>query len=76
MGTEISAMLDVNFPSWLAIPRNLRSSVQFVGLTNLRIADVFCRSGDTPYLSMRCPKKVRVVRLNSHFSLLSVIPVF
>lgn len=46
-----------------------------VGFGIAAIAEVFSGSGDTPCLSMTCPKNVSLSLLNSYLSLFKIIPI-
>ena len=71
---EMLRMLGVNLLSWFTIPKNLRSSVGDVGFSILRIALVLRGSGEIPFASIMCPRKLSRHLLNSHFCLSRVTP--
>ena len=73
-GWEISAILGVNFPSWLTMPMNLRNSVIDLGVFISKTTEVLLGSADTPCASMIWPRNVRDYFLNSHLSEFSVNP--
>ena len=66
-GCVISASFGVNFPSWLAIPRNRLSSGMLVGGFISTIGFVFSGSAVMPFASITWPRKVSLSFLNSHF---------
>lgn len=67
-----SARLGVNFPSQLAIPRNLLNSDSEVGELMSTIALVFSGSALMPRTSMTWPRNVSLVFENSHFCGLNI----
>ena len=66
----------VNFPSWLAIPRNLLISGTLVGGLISMIDFVFSGSAVIPCASITWQRKVSLFLLNSHFCGLRVTPAF
>ena len=75
-GRVISASLRVNFPSWLAIPRNHLSCDTLVGGVISTIAFAFSGSAVIPFALITWPRKVSFSLLNSHFCGLRVTPAF
>ena len=73
-GSVSVARFGENFPSWLTIPINLRSSGTFSGGFIRRMAEVLSGSARMPLPSMMCPRNFSSVRENSHFSGLRVAP--
>ena len=70
-GYEICAKLGINFPSLLAIPRNLLNSVVLVGVLIFTIASVLAGSVWILFASMTWLRNVSTVLLNSYLGGLS-----
>ena len=61
-------------PSWLTMTMNLRSSITAVGAFISLTAAVYYGSARIPSWSMMCPRNLRLVFENSHFSGFKVAP--